>query len=68
MQRHRQLAGAEVRAEVPADLADRVDDVLAHLLGQLGELLVAEAVQVLRPVDLREQALGSLSLVFAQCS
>ena len=42
VQRHRQLAGAEVGAEVPADLADRVDDVLAHLLGELRELLLGE--------------------------
>ena len=42
VQRHRQLARAEVRAEVPADLADRVDDVLAHLLRELRELLLGE--------------------------
>ena len=43
VQRDGQLAGPEVGAEVPADLADRVDDVLAHLLGDLGELVLAAA-------------------------
>ena len=56
MQRHRQLARAEVRSEVPADLADRVDDVLAHLLGELRELLLGQGVQVLWAVDVLEQA------------
>ena len=56
MQRHRQLAGAEVGAEVAADLPDRVDDVLAHLLRELRELLLGERVQVLGSVDLLEQA------------
>src|SRR5947209_12857726 len=51
VQRDGQLAGAEVGAEVAADLADGVDDVLAHLLGDARELLVVEAVQVLRAVD-----------------
>ena len=51
MQRHRDLAGAEVGAEVAADLPDRVDDVLAHLLRDRLQLLVAEAVQVLGLVD-----------------
>ncbi len=40
VQRDRKLAGAEVRAEVPADLTDGVDDVLAHLLRDLLELLL----------------------------
>ena len=56
VQRDRQLARAEVGAEVTADLADRVDDVLAHLLRQLRELLLGEPVQVLGTVDLLEQA------------
>ena len=51
MQRDRDLAGAEVGAEVAADLPDRVDDVLAHLLRDLLQLLVGEAVQVLGTVD-----------------
>ena len=46
VQGDRELAGAEVGAEVAADLADRVDDVGAHLLRDLLQLLVVEAVQV----------------------
>ncbi len=38
-----------------ADLTDGVDDVLAHLLGDLLQLLVAEPVQVLGLVDVVEQ-------------
>src|SRR6185437_2723866 len=56
VQRDGQLAGAEVGAEVPADLTDRVDDVLAHLLGERRELLVGELVQVLGAVDVLELA------------
>ena len=56
VQRDGELAGAEVGAEVPADLADRVDDVLADLLGDLLELVLGEAVQVLRAVDAVEEA------------
>ena len=52
----RDLAGAEVRAEVPADLAHRVDEELAHLLCDLDELVVREGVQVLRAVDAVEKA------------
>jgi hypothetical protein len=40
---------------VAADLADRVDDQLADLLRHLGELLVAEALQVRRAVDVVEE-------------
>jgi hypothetical protein len=40
-----------------ADLADRVDDVLADLLGELGELSVVQRVQVGGAVDSVEQAL-----------
>src|SRR5436309_1185664 len=40
VQRDRQLARSQVRPEVPADLADRVDDVRAHLLRDLRKLLV----------------------------
>ena len=46
-----QLAGAEVGAEVAADLTDRVDDVGAHLLRDLLQLLVVELVQVGGAVD-----------------
>jgi hypothetical protein len=56
--RHGDLAGAEVGAEVPADFADRVDDQLAHLLGHLDELVVVEALQVGRAVDLVDEVLG----------
>ena len=48
VQGDRQLAGAEVRAEVAADLPDRVDDVLAHLLRQLLKVVLAELLQVVR--------------------
>ena len=50
------LAGAEVGAEVPADLADRVDQQLADLLGDLLQLVLGEPVQVLRAVDAVEEA------------
>ena len=62
MQRDRQLAGAEVGAEVAADLADRVDDVAAHLLRDLLQLLVVEPVQVVGAVDPLEQGLGVVAL------
>ena len=51
LQCDRDLARSEVGPEVPADLPDGVDDVLAELLGDGLKLLVAEAVQVLRLVD-----------------
>ena len=66
VQRDRQLAGAEVGAEVPADLADRVDDVLAHLLGDLHELVVGEVVEVLGAVDAVEDA-GHCALQATRC-
>jgi hypothetical protein len=50
MERNRDLARPEVRPEVAADLADRVDDVLPHLLRDGLKLVVAQAVQVLRLV------------------
>ena len=43
--------------EMTADLADRIDDVLADLLGELGELSVVQRVQVGGAVDSVEQAL-----------
>ena len=46
MQRHRQLARPQVGAEVPADLPHGVDDVLAHLLRHLRQLLLGEGVQI----------------------
>ena len=56
VQRHGQLARAEVGAEVPADLPDGVDDVLAHLLRELRQLLLGELAQVLGTVDVLQQA------------
>ncbi len=53
-----ELAGAEVGAEVTADLTDHVDDVAAHLLGDPLQLLLVEAVQVVGPVDAVEQGRG----------
>ncbi len=55
VKRHRQLAGAEIGAEVAADLADRVDDQLTHLLCQLLELVVGQAVEILGAGDLLEE-------------
>ncbi len=49
------LARAEVGAEVPADLPHRVDQQLAHLLGDLRELVIRERMQVLRAVDAVEE-------------
>ncbi len=58
-----ELAGAEVGAEVAADLADRVDDVGTHLLRDLRQLRVVELVQVGGPVDPGQQRLGSVLFV-----
>jgi hypothetical protein len=55
MQRDRELARAQVGAEVTADLPDGVDYVRAHLLGEVLKLLLGELVQILRSLDLREQ-------------
>ena len=52
----RDLAAAEVGAEVAADLADGVDQQLAHLLGDLLQLVLGEAVQVLGAVDAVEDS------------
>ena len=51
MQRHGDLARSQVRAEVPADLPHRVDDVLAYLLRELLQLFVAQAVEIGRLLD-----------------
>ena len=51
VQRHGELAGAEVGAEVPADLADRVDDQLPYLLRDLLQLIVVQALEIGRLVD-----------------
>ena len=58
MQGDGELAGAEVGAEVAADLADRVDDVGAHLLRDLLQLRVVELVQVGGAVDRAQQRLA----------
>ena len=60
VQGDRELAGAEVGAEVPADLTDGVDDVLAHLLRDLRELVLGQRLQVGGTVDARQQPLGRL--------
>src|SRR5207249_12307901 len=51
VERHGDLAGAEVGPEVAADLADGLDDVLADLLGDLLELVLGERAQVFGAVD-----------------
>ena len=56
VQRDGDLARAEVGAEVAADLPHRVDQQLADLLGDLRQLLLGEAVEVLRAVDAVEEA------------
>jgi hypothetical protein len=56
--RDRDLARAEVGAEVAADLADRLDDQLAYLLRHLDQLVVVEALQVGRAVDLVDELGG----------
>src|ERR1700753_641438 len=56
MKRDGQLAGAEVGPEVPPDLTDCVDDVLTDLLGESRQVLLAETMQILRPIDVLEQA------------
>ena len=55
VQRHRDLARAEVGAEMPADLPHGVDDVLSNLLGDLLQLLVGQAVEVLWLFDAAEE-------------
>ena len=51
VQGNRDLTGAEIGAEMASDLPDGVDDVLADLLRHLRQLLVGEAVEVLRLLD-----------------
>ena len=46
VQRHRDLAGAEVGAEVAADLPHRVDDVLTDLLGERLKLFIGQRMEV----------------------
>jgi hypothetical protein len=64
VQGDRQLAGAEVGAEVPADLADHVDHVGADLLREPAELPLVELLQVGRAFDAVEQPLrGAIGAV-----
>ena len=63
MQGDGELAGPEVGAEVAADLADRVDDVGAHLGRDLLQLRLVEPVQVGGAVDSRQQRLLVVVLV-----
>jgi hypothetical protein len=51
VQRHGDLARAQVGSEVTPDLAHGLDDVLAHLLGRGLELVLAQSVEVLGLVD-----------------
>ena len=51
VQRERQLDGAEVGAEVSAALGDGVDDEVADLAGQVGELRRGEPAQIGGLVD-----------------
>ena len=46
VQRERELDRAEVRAEVPCGLGDRLHDEVADLAGEVVELGVREAAQV----------------------
>ena len=60
MQGDGQLAGPEVGAEVPADLADRLDDQPAYLLGDLHQLVIRQALEVGGAVDAVDEAVGAL--------
>jgi hypothetical protein len=51
MNRQRQLDGAEIWAEVAACARDRVDQKIADLRGESGQLLGVEALDVLWAVD-----------------
>jgi hypothetical protein len=57
VQGDRELAGAQIRSEVAADLADGVDHQLADLLGEMLELIVAQSLEVTRAVDPVKQLL-----------
>ena len=61
MQRDGQFHHAEPGAEMAAGLSDRVDGLVAQLVGQLLELLRRQVLQIARYVDAIEQGgLGSL--------
>ena len=58
--RDRELHHAEVRAEVAAGPGGRLDQQIADLPGQAGELILAESLQVLGAVDALQQGHGVL--------
>ena len=51
MERDGQFAGAQIRAEMPADLADYVDYQLARLLRDLLKLLVGSVLEIRGRID-----------------
>jgi hypothetical protein len=61
VERDSELAGAEVGAEVAADLADHVDDVGAELLREPLQLVLVELLQVLRGLDALQEALVAVA-------
>ncbi len=64
VQRNRQLDHAEAGAEMAAGDRDRVDGLLAQLVGELAELLDLEGAQIRRRLDEVEQGgLGGLGHV-----
>src|SRR5664279_6131754 len=62
MERDRELDHAERRAQVAASRCDRLDDLLANLIGQLGQLRVAHAAQVGRAAKRWKNGQGSMLL------
>jgi hypothetical protein len=55
VRRHGELDDTEASAEVPADLADHVDHVLAHLGAELTQLPDRKLAQIVRRVDAPEE-------------
>ncbi len=53
--RHRDLNDAKVRPEVPPGARDRIDEVVADLVGQITELLPLHQLEVGGAVDCAEQ-------------
>ena len=51
MKRDREFDDAKARAEVPAGDGDRIDRLLAQLVGELVELLGIEPAQIIRRPD-----------------
>src|SRR6185369_15998555 len=60
--RQREFDRAQIRAEVATGARDRVDQEITDLRGQSGQLLGAEAFDVLWAVDRRQQRHGVHSL------